>query len=197
MKKAMIILFYILLSSGSVQSQHSFFFELGPQYNVILADQYPGLLKSFYSNATGLNFSFLGVANKHNSSIVLNFSYNEFKFKRDAWRSKYYTPHNSRLYDLSIQFKTYLLTGKFSPYFLIGPGIHFMNWGDVQYAPPYSGTVDDIAPSGASTSELMLHIGLGIRFSLAERLGLLFESSVILSKSYYLLPVSTRLAYNL
>lgn len=190
------VLFFSFFLPSPARSQLSYSVECGPQYNVILVDQYPDLLSSFYSHALGLNLGF-SIRNQHNSAVSINFSYNDFKFKRDTWSSKYYKPRNSHLYDLSIQSKTFIIDGKFSPYFLIGPGIHFMNWADLEYDPSLSDAMEDVAPQGQSTSELLINLGLGFKFRLTTHLDLLLESYLVLSKSYYLLPFSMEVAYTL
>jgi len=184
-----------------VRAQLSYSVEIGFLYNTILADDYPGDFTSYYNHASGLNLGF-NINNQHNTSINFQFSYSNFNYDRKSnLFNNFFDKKNTILYNIAVRFRTYLSSNKFRPFFLIGPGVHYLHWGKVYsddeirkihelYRP-----VDFSAPNGDFDSDFYFAIGGGVELELSEKFDMILDGALSLSKSYFLLPLTMNLKY--
>lgn len=198
LKIAFCILFILITLYSPARAQLSYSTEIGFLYNTILMDGGYGALCYYNNHANGLHLGF-NIHNQHNTTISLQFTFTDFIYYRNPDSFKdFFNNKNTYFYDVALKFRTNFLRGNFRPFFSIGPGMHFMHWGDL-YNPVYDQSyiaVDDYAPEWDQFSQFYFNIGAGIEFRLFNNFDLVLEKSWTFSKSFYFSPLITALKYN-
>jgi hypothetical protein len=161
-------------------AQLSFSVEAGYVQNTILMDGDYGALSYYRDHVSGLRLGF-NIHNRHNTTINFQLTYTDF----------IYHSHPNSFGDF--------FRNAVRPYFLIGPGMHFIHWGDL-YDPVLAereGAIDAYAPEWNISSQFYFNIGAGIELKIFKNLGLVVEDSWSYSKSFYFSPLVLALKYNL
>jgi opacity protein-like surface antigen len=197
---SVIIYLFLLLAlfHFPVRAQ-SYSLEIGYLHNSILMDGGYGALCDYRDHGTGLHLGF-NIHNQHNTTINFQLSCTDFIYTPhpDSFRD-FFNNKNTYFYDVAVKFRTNLLRGTFRPFFLIGPGMHFIHWGDL-YDPVVAeqvGAIEAYAPEWNLSSQFYFNLGAGVEFKVYNNFDLVLEGSWTFSKSFYFSPIIMALKYNL
>jgi hypothetical protein len=168
--------------------------ELGPTFFIRFAST--GDL-SEHKNAVGFNFGF-NLHHERITTINIQLIYAHFVYEPYQGEAHFFNNRNTNIYNISMGFRAHLSKTVLSPFLDVRYGIHMIDWGDREINLISNGSVDNYDPDRKYNSLLYFAFGVGLDYKISEKIGLIMEGSLLLSKlssSYILMPINLSVQY--